>query len=304
MTISRAQAMILMEPKLAVIWHEEWPQQSTEWTSYLNQRSNGGKATLTDYKMTDFGVMRFKGEGENISYDDPIFGNTVEYTPVRYALGYKVTQEMLDHEQYGQVDKLERGLIKSANDLQETKAALFFNNGFGTTDDDGFEATGFDGLQTFSTSHTRLDGGATFRNRPSTDVDFGVTGYTNMLIDFDKLKDDRGRPLFLRPTVVYVNPEDRFTAKEVIESELKPGTANNELNAIRNETTYKVLHYLTDTDAWFARAQKHDANFVWDVKPRSGMEEDFDAEVIKRKCVQGFAVGHGEARGWWGTSGG
>lgn len=303
MTITRAQAMLLLEPKLSNIWNEAWPSQPTEWTSYLNTRTTK-KATLTDFKMTDFGVFRVKGEGENISYDDPIFGGTVSYTPVRSALGYKVTQEMIDHELYGQVDRLERALIKSARDYQETVAALFFNNGFGTTDSDGFEATGFDGLQTFSVSHTRLDGGAVQRNRPSTDVDLGVTGITNCLIDFDKMKDDRGRPVAIRPERLYINPEDVFTAREILGSELKPGTANNEKNAIKGELTPTVLHYLTDSDAWFVRAAQHDANFVWDVQPRSGMEEDFDAEVIKRKMVQGFAVGHGEWRGWWGTSGG
>lgn len=296
--------MVLLEPKLSNIWHDAYPSQPVEYTAFTNVRTTQ-KATVTDFKLTDFGALRLKGEGENIIYDDPIFGGTKAFTPVRFALGYKVTDEMRKQELYGQVEKFERALIKSAVDLQEVTAALLLNNGFGTTNADGFDATGFDGLQFFSVSHTRLDGGATWRNRPSTDVDLGVTGLQNALIDFDNLKDDRGRPVFARPKLLVISPEDRFTAKELLESEYKPGTANNEINALKDAgLSFMVSHYKTDTDAWFLAGDQHDASFIWEEKPRGGMQEDFDSEVIKRKIVEGFFVGHGEARGFWGTSGG
>ena len=302
--ITRSQYLVFLEPKLSNIWHEAFPARPIEYTGFVNVRTTR-KRTVTDAKTGDFGPLRLKAEGENIIYDDPLGVQTVEYTPVRFALGYKITQEMVDHELYGQVDKYERALIKSAIDLQEVKAALLLNNGFGTTDDDGFASTGFDGLALFSTAHTRLDGGPTWRNRPSTDIDISVTGLQNALIDIEKLVDDRGRPQYARPKLIVVNPEDRFTAKEILESEYKPGTANNEVNALKDEgLSFMVSHYLSDSDAWYVFSDQHDCNFVWDQKPRGGMEEDFDNEVIKRKVVEGFAVGHGEARGVWGTSGG
>jgi hypothetical protein len=302
--ITRSQYLVFLEPKLSNIWHEAFPARPVEYTGFVNVRTTR-KRTVTDAKTGDFGPLRLKAEGESIIYDDPLGVQTVEYTPVRFALGYKISKEMTDHELYGQVDKYERALIKSAIDLQEVKAALLFNNGFGTTDDDGFEASGFDGLQLFSTAHTRLDGGPTWRNRPSTDVDLSVTGLQNAQIDLENTVDDRGRPQFLKSKLVLINPEDRFTAKEILESEYKPGTANNEVNALKDEgLSFQVSHYLSDNDAWFVICDQHDCNFVWDERPRGGMEEDFDNEVIKRKVVEGFAVGHGEARGIWGTSGG
>ena len=303
MTITRSQAPVLLEPKLSNIWFDAYPIVPIEYTAYLNVRQTQ-KATVTDFKMTDFGSMRLKGEGENIIYDDPIFGQTIAYVPVRWGLGYKVTDEMLKNELYGQIEKLERSLIKSAVDNQEVTSALIFNNGFGTTDADGFEAAGFDSLALFSTAHTRLDGGATQRNRPSTDVDLGVTALQNAFIDIDNWLDDRGRPIFAKPRLLIVNPEDRYTAKELLQSEYKPGTANNEINAIKGEVSFMVSHYLTDSDAWFVSTDQHDMNFIWEERLRAGMQEDFDAEVIKRKVIQGFAIGHGEWRGIWGTSGG
>lgn len=304
MTISRSQFLTLLEPKLSEIWFEVYPTYPLEYTRYLNVKSTQ-KATITDYKMTDFGPLRLKAEGANVGYDDPIGEITKQAQPVRFALGYKITDEAKKHELYGMFDKIEGSLMKSAVDGQETIGALFMNNGFGTTNADGFSATGFDGLQCFSTAHTRLDGGATQRNRPSTDADLGVTALQQAVIDFENWKDDRGRPAMIRPKLMIISPEDKFTARELLGSEYKPGTANNEINALRDEgLSFMVSHYKTDTDAWFLQGDKHGAHFVWEERPRNGMDEDFDAEVIKRKLVQGFVVYHNEWRGNWGTSGG
>jgi hypothetical protein len=304
MTISRSQFLTLLEPKLSEIWYEVYPQYPLEFSRYLNVKSTQ-KATITDYKMTDFGSLRYKAEGANIQYDDPIGEVTKQAQPVRFALGYKITDEAKKHELYGMFDKIEGSLMKSAVDGQETVAALVMNNGFGTTNADGYSATGFDGLQLFSTAHTRLDGGATQRNRPSTDADLGVTALQQALIDFENWKDDRGRPSMIRPKLLIISPEDKFTARELLGSEYKPGTANNEINALKEEgLSFMVSHYKTDNDAWFLQGDKHGAHFVWEERPRNGMDEDFDAEVIKRKLVQGFVVYHNEWRGFWGTSGG
>jgi hypothetical protein len=294
----------LLEPKISNIWNEAYPQRAVEYTSFVNLRTTG-KAAVTDYKLTDFGSLRLKGEGEAIQYDDPISGPSKVYNPVRFGLGYKITDEMKKNDLYGQVDRLERALIKSAVDLQEVTAAYLLNNAFGTTAADGFSATGFDALQLCSTAHTRLDGGANQRNRPSTDVDLSPTAVQNCLIDFHNYKDERGRPSLIRPKMLIISPEDQFTAKEILQSEYKPGTANNDINALKDEgLSFMISHYKTDTDAWFAIGDQHDLNFIWETRPRTGMEEDFDTDVIKHKVVEGFFVGFGEWRGFWGTSGG
>ena len=304
MTIVRSQFQILLEPKISNIWNEAYPQRAVEYTGFVNIRTTG-KATVTDHKMTDFGALRLKGEGEAIQYDDPINGPQKTYTPVRFALGYKVTREMKKHDLYGQIDRLERALIKSAVDLQEVTAAYLLNNAFGTTSADGFSATGFDGLQLCSTAHTRLDGGATQRNRPSTDADLTVSSLQNALTDFENYKDDRGRPSLIRAQKLIISPEDKWVAKELLQSEYKPGTANNEINALQGEgLSFMVSHYKTDTDAWFLVGDQHDLNYIWDERPRTDSEEDFDTEVLKHKVVQGMFVGFGEWRGFWGTSGG
>lgn len=304
MTISRAQALVLLEPKLSRIWFDAIQKRPVEWTRFVNIRSTR-KATITDYNMTGFGPLQLKGEGQVISSDDPIFGNQKAYQPVRFAEKYAVTQEMIDHELYGQVSRLETALMDVAYDNLEVNTALLFNNAFGTTDANGFSSTGFDALQLCSTAHTRLDLGTNQRNRPSTDVDLSVSGLQGAISDFHGWLSHRGRPVMIRPQLLVVNTTDFFTAKELLQSEYKPGTANNEINAIRGEgiADYMISHYLTGTHDWFVLGDQHDLNFIWDVQTRGGMWEDDDSEVIYRKVVQGYIVGHGEWYGVWGSHG-
>lgn len=306
MTVSRSQFLVLLEPGQSNIWMEAYPQRPLEWPVMLNTRT-AQKAVIHDHKLTGFGALTKKAEGEPIVYMDPIDGATKNYTPVRFAGGYKITQEMIDQELYGQVLKFETDMMGSAIDGQETIAANILNGAFGTTDSDGYSSTGFDGLQLCSTAHTRLDGGTNIANRPAADGDLSLTGLQNAVIAYENLKSDRGRTQVIRPVRLIISPEDRFTARELLNSEYKPGTANNDINALQDDNlSFSVNHYKTDNNSWFLQGDKHDCNFIWDTKPRQATSNDgdgFDTEVTRRKIVQGFVVGFGEWRGMFGSNG-
>ena len=298
MTVTRAQFQILLEPKLRNIWNESFPPRPTEFTRFLNV-SSSKKAAETDYKMTGLGPMQTKTEGADISYGDPIPGSTKVYTHTSNALGYRVTAEMIRHEQYGQIAKLERSLMRSALDKQETDGAGVLNNAFSTS------YTGFtSGESLISTSHALLDGGTAQANRPSTDVSLGVTALQNAVQQFHLWKDDRSRPFISVPRLLIVHPNDLMVARELIGSEYKPGTSNNEINALREDgLQYMVSHYVTDTNAWFVLGDTHDLNFIWDLMHTTDMTEDFDSKDIKRSLVQAYSTGFGEWRGLYGSSG-
>ena len=303
--ITRAQALIFLEPGLSEIWNEKYPRHEAQYVKWVNL-VDLNKATMTTTRMTDFGPLRLKGEAEALTQDDPIFGGTKTFQPLRFGLKYGISQEMIDHDLYGQASTLEQGLMKSAIEFQETLAANVWNGAFGTTNADGYSATGFDGLALCSTAHTRLDGGAVIANRPASDADLGVASLQAAVIAFENMKDERGRPSRIVPKTLVISPEDIFTAEELLGSEYKPGTANNEINAVRKYgLTYTVSHYKTDTDAWFLVASPSDTGikFIWDVRPRGETWEDKDKEVIFRKVVLGCFVGHDSFRGVYGTSG-
>lgn len=298
MTMTRAQFQILLEPKLRNIWNQSWPARALEYIRFTNITSSR-KAAETDFKMTGLGAMLSKAEGADISYGDPIAGGTKVYTHTANGLGYRVTAEMQRHELYGQISKLETSLMRSAVDRQETDAANILNNGFSTA------TAGFVSSESlFSTSHARLDGGTAQANRPSTDISLGVTALQNAVIQFHLLLDDRGRPFSSVPRLLIIHPNDLMTARELLGSDYKPGTANNEINALREDNLqYMVSHYVTDTNAWYILGDNHDLNFIWDLRPQLDMDEDFDSKDIKRTLMQAYSSGFGEWRGTFGTSG-
>lgn len=304
MTITRAQFLSLLEPTLRDIRSDaDYPRRETLFTNFYKVMTSK-KKTEHDFQYAGLGQFQVKSEGNPVTYTDPIAGNTKDYTHVRRAMGYKVTQEMLDHDLYAEIRKLEAALQLAGDDDLEVQGHLLLNSGFGTTDSNGFTAAGYDALALFSTAHTRLDGGANQANRPSTDANLDWTSLANAVQQFQLWKDSRGRPIVSVPQLLIVHPNDELTAAELLRSIGKPGTANNDINSIRDKgLNVLVSPYLTDTNAWFIKGDLADAKWYWDVQPRTAMMDDFDLEVIKRKRVHGFSNGHSDWVGFYGTSG-
>lgn len=306
MTVNRQQFIVLLEPTLNDIKNDAgFPRRETIYTSLYDRIEQSKKATETDFERAGLGDFQVKNEGGPISASDPIPGTTVAYTHVRFGLRYNITQEMLDHDQFDEIIGLEKDLQISGDDQLEVQGHLLLNNGFGTTDNNGFRSTGFDSLALFSTAHTRLDGGATQANRPSTDASLSWTSLADGLTQFDIWLDNRGRVVRGTAQLLFVHPNDRLTAKELLGSELKPGTANNEINALIGEgLTFRVSPFITDTNSWFLKGPGTDARFFWDVMPRTAsLADDEINEIVGRKRVQGYSHGHGQWFNWYGTSG-
>lgn len=298
MTITRAQFPLLLEPKLRNIWNDGLKGWELLYPRFMNIGSSK-KAQETDYQMTGLGALAAMTEGGDVSYDNPISGSTKVYTHATSGLGYKITDEMIRHELYGQMSKMERSLMRATIEKQETDAHSVLNNAFSTS------YTGFTAAESLcSTSHARLDSGTVNANRPSTDISLGITALQNAIIQMRLWKDDRGRPIRCLPKFLVIHPNDIMTARELLGSTLKPGTANNEINAIRDEgLTFFDTPYLTDTNSWFLVGDEHDINFIWDLRPTLTMDTEFDSDVVKRKVKQAYSYGFGSWTGTYGTSG-
>ena len=307
MTVTRAAFAALLEPGLRAVQNDtDYLRRAVIGTAFYGETANSQKADETFQEVSGIGDYQVKSEGGSVTYTDPINGSQVILVHVRRSNGYKITQEMLDHNQYKQALDLERSLQIAGNDDVEVAYHSVLNNAFSTTDDTaiGFEAVGFDGLALCSTAHTRLDAGATQANRPSTDADLSWTTLADGVIQFQLWRDNRGRRVISMPRKLVVHPNDSLTAKELLGSPNKPGTANNEINALAGEVAVIVTPYLTDTDSWFLLGDNLPTKWFWDVSPRTAMEDDFDLEIIKRKRVHGFSMGHTTWVGVYGTSGG
>ena len=307
MTVNRAQFLSLLEPKLRAIKNDINLQQRRPviYSQFFSDTFQSKKAAETYYERAGIGDFQRKSEAGLITYTDPISGSELRFAHVRRSNGYKITAEMIDHDQYAEIVKLEQDLQIAGMEDLEIAGHLLFNNAFGTTDDAdyGFEATGLDGVQLCSTSHTRLDGGTAQANRPGTDVVLSWTALANARQQFQLWVDNRGRKIISFPRKLVIHPNDELTAMELMRSRGKPGTANNDINAMFGDFDIVVTPYLTSTDDWFLLGDNIETVWHWDVQPRTAMEDDFDTEVTKRKRVHGFSLGHTRWQGIYGTSG-
>lgn len=311
MAVTRAQFTALLEPILRDIRSDQDYPRAPQLYQRLYTMATSQKAKETIFNWTGLGDFATKGEGAPVSYDDPIAGNEKSFSHQRRALGYKITQEALDHDQFNQIVTLERELQVAADDDLETLGHLLLNNGFSNAkpaNSGGYSAVGFDALELFSSVHTEISGAATMRNEPSTPINLDWTSFADGVTQFMLIKDNRDRPISIAPARLWVHPNDMHTAKEILQSSGKPGTANNDVNVLSGAVELIVSQYLTDTNAWFIQGNFQDAKgavWFWDTTAgvRTAMDDDFDTEIIKRKAVHGESFGHGDWRNWYGSSG-
>lgn len=267
MTVNRAQALSLLEPKLRAVKSDlDFQRRAAIYPQFFGTMTSSRKASETYYERAGLGDFSVKAEGGAVSYTDPMFGSELKFSHVRRSNGYKITQEMLDHDQYAEIVKLERDLQLAGEEDLEVAGHLLLNNAFSTTDNTsyGFKATGFDGLSLCSTAHTRLDGGANQANRPSTDANLSWTALANARQQFQLWTDHRGRKIIMSPRKLVIHPNDELTAMELLRSAGKPGTANNEINALQGDFSIVVTPYLTDTNSWFLLGDNLQSVFFWE----------------------------------------
>ena len=275
---------------------KSWPE---EYSKVFNVAGSDKNAEKDSYE-SGFATMPEKSEGVAATFDTILAGISQTYNHKTYALGYEITEEAVEDNLRTPetFNKLPQALNRSAIETIEVTAANIFNNGFSTT--------GFDGVSLFSTLHPNLDA-TTQANRPSTDADLSVTSMTAGLTTIEKYVDERG---LKRPTkaVMLAIPVDSWNvAEELLGSEYKPYTANNEVNALQQkDLRYFVWHYLTDTDAWFLLSEKaeHMLKFFWRVRLgalRRGT--DFDSTNLKHLARMRFSVGYSHWMGTYGTQG-
>ncbi len=124
-TVTRQQFLSLLEPKLRGIKSDaDYPRREVIYTRFFGEMPTSKKATETYFEMAGLGDFASKAEGGAISYTGPIAGSELAFTHVRRSNGYKITQEMLDHDQYARIVRLERDLqIAGDDDLHFARAA-------------------------------------------------------------------------------------------------------------------------------------------------------------------------------------
>ncbi len=292
----------LYVPGLRKVIFESYTYLPVQYEAFL-QVGSSQRQFEEDYRMGGFGNVPAKPEGTNIIFDDPVPDSKVKFSWTPRGKGFRVTHEAQMDELYGQMKKMASSLGKAFRNQTEVEGASILNNAF-TNPAAGADNSGYDDLSLCNVAHTLLRGG-TWRNRPTTDVDLSVTAMQNAMIDFERFVDESGVPIVIPAKKLIIAPENIPLAREILGSQFKPFTADNEINILAGSLQLVVSHYMTDTNAWFIFADKGDTDvwLVWREKFTTDAADDFDSGDGKLKGYMRLGVGYGDARGTWGSSG-
>jgi phage major head subunit gpT-like protein len=285
----------LLEPGLRKIFYEHYPEKSEQFNQIFKVNSSK-KAKEYDLTLGGFGQWADKAETGSVVYQDPTSGFEITYTHKSFASGFKVTREMHDDEQYNIINKLPKNLARAGKSKVETDASVVLNSGF-----DGVNRPIYDGKALFAADHV-LKGGGTASNLAT-----GALTDANLKLaikQMHEIPDDVGNKINYVPNKLIVPRNLEYVAKELVQSNQKAGTANNDINTIKGALEVVVYDYLTDSDAWFIMdSNVAELNFFWRVKPEFKHEEDFDTLEAKYRGYMRYSFGASDFRGIVGSTG-
>ena len=279
---------------------DEMPIEAGVFQRILKVRDMGNKPFVKTTTVASFGTVPVKTEGAPVTYEDMASGFDYSYQADTYELAFRASKEALDDEQEEVVSDAARALGASMNYTYDVDHANIFNNGFAAG------TTGPDGVALFSTSHPLIGGGTSGKNRPATDGDLSVAQLRVALNDIAQTVDDAGKLIHWRPKVLLVPYNAKWLAMELIGSELRADTADNAINAFKDDGLVVVATpYLTDFNAFFLLAEpsKHNVRTYWREKPNVLHDWDFETSSMKVKIRARWKKGWSDWRGVYGTSG-
>lgn len=311
----------LLEPKLRKLFYESYDEIPEQFSGVFTVQTSK-KAKETDYGMGAMSPWAEFGGLSAITSTNPM--PTVPYAVIspaqertythhEFAQGFMVERKFADDEMYNVIEKMPKDLARAGRYKVETDAAGMFNNGFAG----GAGNYIYDSVYLFSDVHPIVATGTTPPGSKSTGAanDAGKTSnlITGALSD-TKLKeamvrmrqtvDEAGKLVQFRADTLIVPPQLEFLANELIQSNLKTGTADNDINTMKGRLKVVVLDFLSSSTAWFVMDSKRaQMNFFWRVRPEFKRDEDFDSLVAKYRGYMRYSYGVSDFRGIMGSTG-
>ena len=300
MAMNRAQFAKMLEPGLNTLFGLEYDSYPPEYAAVFSSNTSN-RAFEEDVLLQGFGSAPTKNEGAAVSYDTGSQQWTARYQHETIALAFSITEEAEEDGQYGSIaSRYTKALARSMSSTKEIKAANVLNN----AQTAGF--TGGDGVVLLSSSHPTTNGNQS--NVLATAADLSETSLESILIQIADMKDDRGLRIAAQGTQLIIPTAYTFVAERLLESQLRTGTADNDINAIKSggylPQGYHVMRRLTDSDAFFVQTDVPDGLKMFQRSPmKKGMEGDFETGNVRYKVRERYSFGFTDWRGIFGTEG-
>jgi len=300
MAISRAQLVKELEPGLNALFGLEYKNYENQHTQIYSIETSD-RAFEEEVMESGFGEAPVKTEGSGVSYDQAQEVYTARYTHETIALAFSLTEEAVEDNLYDRLGaRYTRALARSMAQTKQIKAAAILNGAFTTS-------IGGDGVVLCATNHPTLSG-PNLSNTLATPADLSETSLEQSLIDISAFTDERGLKIAVQGLKLIIPKELQFTADRILKSTLRVGTADNDINAIRNmgmvPQGYTVNNFLTDPDAYFIKTDAPNGMKMFTrVSLKTGFEGDFDTGNVRYKARERYSFGFSDPRGLFGSPG-
>ena len=298
MAISRAQLVKELEPGLNALFGLEYKSYANEHAEIFDTESSD-RAFEEEVMLSGFANASVKPEGQGVQFDDAQETFTARYTNETIALAFAITEEAIEDNLYDRLaSRYTKALARSMANTKQVKAAAVLNNGFNAS------FAGGDGKALFADDHPTIAG--SFKNELETGADLNETSLEQALIDIGKMTDERGLKIAARGMKLIIPSELQFTADRLMKSEGRTGTADNDINAIRNmgmiPQGYTVNHFLTNAKKWFVKTDVPNGLKHFVRSPiKTSMEGDFDTGNVRYKARERYVFGFSDPRGIFGS---
>jgi hypothetical protein len=301
MAISRAQLLKELLPGLNALFGMEYKTYGEEHKE-IYETETSERSFEEETKLAGFSAAPVKNEGAAIAYDNAQEAWTARYNHETIAMGFSITEEAMEDNLYDSLSaRYTKSLARAMAYTKQVKAASILNNGFNASFTYG------DGQALFSTAHPLVSGG-TNSNRPTTAADLNETSLEAAVIQVAGWTDERGLLIAAKPRKLIVPPQLQFVATRLLETSLRVGTTDNDINALKNNGSipegYTVNHYLTDTNAWFLKTDVPNGlkHFVR-VPLATSMDADFDTGNNRYKARERYSFGVSDPLAAWASPG-
>jgi hypothetical protein len=301
MAISRAQLLKELLPGLNALFGLEYARYNEEHKE-IYETETSERSFEEETKLSGFSAAPVKNEGQALRYDNAQEAWTARYNHETIALGFSLTEEAIEDNLYDSLSaRYTKGLARAMSYTKQVKAAAVINNGF----NNGYQ--GGDGVSLFNTAHPLING-ATNSNTPSTAADLNETSLENAVIQIAAWTDERGLLIAAKPKKLIVPPALQFTATRLLETELRVGTSDNDINALKNNGSipegYTINHFLTDTNGWYLTTDVPNGMKHFVRTPLSNsMDGDFDTGNVRYKSRERYSFGWSDPLGMYGSPG-
>jgi len=303
MAISRAQLLKELLPGLNALFGMEYARYGEEHKEIYETESSE-RSFEEETKLAGFGAAPVKNEGQAIAYDNAQEAWTARYNHETIAMGFSITEEAMEDNLYDSLSaRYTKSLARAMAYTKQIKAAAILNTGFTGA---GNPVYG-DGKVLFATDHPLVSGG-TNSNRPTTGADLNETSLEAAVIQIAAWTDERGLLIAAKPKKLIVPPSLQFVATRLLETSLRVGTTDNDINALKSNGSipggYTVNHFLTDTNAWFLITDVPNGLKHFVRTPLStSMDADFDTGNSRYKARERYSFGVSDSLGIFGSPG-